>query len=120
MHIIFRYSALGTPASSPAVAAAPSFVGNSSRLLDLGDIFYCDHIFGDIWEIIKVSDDKIGRAIYPRYPDSQLPSPPLPPKEGPAGQTKPIKYLSYDTIKHRKKHSKLAPVYPFANFHLGF
>ena len=94
------YSAWRTQASSPP--PPPSFVGNSSSL-DLGDIFYGDHIFGDIWEIIKVSDDKIGRAIYPRYPDSQLPSPPLPPKEGPAGQTKPIKYLSYDTIKHRKK-----------------
>ena len=53
---------------------APSFVENSSEL-DLGDIFYGDHIFGDIWEIIKVSDDKIGRAIYPRYQDTQLPSP---------------------------------------------
>ena len=52
----------------------PSFVENSSEL-DLGDIFYGDHIFGDIWEIIKVSDDKIGRAIYPRYQDTQLPSP---------------------------------------------
>ena len=69
----------------------PSFVENSSEL-DLGDIFYGDHIFGDIWEIIKVSDDKIGRAIYPRYPDSQLPSTP-PPTEG-LGQTKPIKYLT--------------------------
>ena len=53
---------------------APSFVENSSEL-DLGNIFYGDHIFGDIWEIIKVSDDKIGRAIYPRYQDTQLPSP---------------------------------------------
>ena len=92
---------------------APSFVENSSEL-DLGDIFYGDHIFGDIWEIIKVSDDKIGRAIYPRYQDTQLPSP-LPQWGKEPNYAKPISFEVKSEVTCRSNIEQVRIV-QFCNF----